>query len=214
MNFRKIIAVGAVCSVLAALVVPAMSAEKKTESIAMGLVDVDQVLKDFEKKKAADAEMKAYGESLQVKFDFRSTNRLLLDAEINELEALKSKEKPTDKEKARLEELSKLEKAREDELNGLQNKQTLSEADKNRLNELNGQLKRAEEGLIKYQKQLLEELKKKESELYGSLQQEVLDAVKAVAVEKGMTVVCDKRAVLFGGVDITQPVLTKLNKKK
>ncbi|MBU0581204.1 MAG: OmpH family outer membrane protein [Candidatus Margulisbacteria bacterium] len=59
-----------------------------------------------------------------------------------------------------------------------------------------------------------EELIKMNDEMTKKLQGEIVKAVESVGKELGIDVVLDKRFVITGGVDLTDMVLTKLNKKK
>ena len=55
--------------------------------------------------------------------------------------------------------------------------------------------------------------KKMIESLSSKIEQDILQSIKVIAGEKGLDVVFDKRAVLHGGVDVTQPVLELLKKK-
>ena len=55
--------------------------------------------------------------------------------------------------------------------------------------------------------------KKMIENLSSIIEQDILQSIKAIAGEKGLDVVFDKRAVLYGGTDLTQPVLELLKKK-
>ena len=59
-----------------------------------------------------------------------------------------------------------------------------------------------------------EELMKTNDEMTKKLQQDIVRAVDSVAKDLGIDVVLDKQVVITGGVDITDMVLSKLNKKK
>lgn len=48
-------------------------------------------------------------------------------------------------------------------------------------------------------------------EIQKKIQDQVGEASKAVADAKGLSIVMDKRTVLYGGVDITDQVQKKLN---
>ena len=63
-----------------------------------------------------------------------------------------------------------------------------------------------------YYRQTLMRLQQKDNELLDPIKQSVDEQIKAVANAKGLNVVLDKGAVLYGGQDITQDVLKKLNK--
>ena len=64
-----------------------------------------------------------------------------------------------------------------------------------------------------YLQQSRQRLFQKQQELVEPIEQSVKDAVKKVADTKGIGVVLDKSVVVYGGQDITQDVITKLNKK-
>ena len=58
-----------------------------------------------------------------------------------------------------------------------------------------------------------QELAKEEQKLMEPLFKDINLAIRTVANQKKLTVVVDKEAVFFGGVDITDAVLTELKKK-
>lgn len=62
--------------------------------------------------------------------------------------------------------------------------------------------------------QMQEELNKKQEALFKSVKDKVDDAVGSVASTKGLSIVIDKRAVLYGGQDITDQVSKKLSESK
>ena len=62
----------------------------------------------------------------------------------------------------------------------------------------------------RYYKQLQERLTNKEKELMDPLMKDIEAAIKKVADKKGLTVVVDKNAVIYGGVDITDEVIKKM----
>ena len=64
-----------------------------------------------------------------------------------------------------------------------------------------------------YYVQCQERILQRREELLAPLVQSVDAAIKAVADKRGMSVVLAKAAVVYGGQDITQEVITQLNKK-
>jgi len=62
--------------------------------------------------------------------------------------------------------------------------------------------------------QLSQRIEMKRRQLLGEIMDKVDAAVKAVADEKGLTVVVHKNAIVSGGVDITNDVLAKVKKTK
>ena len=61
-----------------------------------------------------------------------------------------------------------------------------------------------------YYKQTQERLSQKQQDLMEPISKSIDEAVKSVAEAKGLQVVLDKRAVVYGGQDITQDVVNKL----
>ena len=64
-----------------------------------------------------------------------------------------------------------------------------------------------------YYKQCMQRAEQKRQELVGPLIKSVDDAIKKVADNKGLSVVIDSAAVVYGGQDITQDVIKSLTKK-
>ena len=63
-----------------------------------------------------------------------------------------------------------------------------------------------------YYQQTQQRLQQKQQELLEPIEKSMQDAVKSVADAKGLSVVLDKRTVVYGGQDITQDVVKKLSK--
>ena len=61
-----------------------------------------------------------------------------------------------------------------------------------------------------YQK-MRDEVSKKQEDIYKGIKDKVDTAISNVANTKGLTLVVDKRAVLYGGTDITDQVAKQLN---
>ncbi len=69
---------------------------------------------------------------------------------------------------------------------------------------------KSDEEKAKAMQQAQRELQKKEQELMAGIEKKIDDAVKQVAEAKGLSVVIDKSAVVYGGQDITDDVIKKL----
>ena len=63
-----------------------------------------------------------------------------------------------------------------------------------------------------YYQQSQERLRNKQQELIEPIEQSIKDAVKKTAEAKGLSVVIEQSAVVYGGQDITQDVIAKLKK--
>lgn len=64
-----------------------------------------------------------------------------------------------------------------------------------------------------YYRQCQERIAQKQQELVEPIRQSVEVAIKKVADKRGLSVVIDKMAVIYGGQDITGEVITELSKK-
>ena len=78
---------------------------------------------------------------------------------------------------------------------------------------------KAKEELEKMRKELEEKLSPKREtllrlneQLTGKLQNDILEAVKKVSKKVGLDLVLDKQVVITGGMDISELVITELNK--
>ena len=64
-----------------------------------------------------------------------------------------------------------------------------------------------------YYQQCQERIRTKQEELIAPIENSIQAAIKKVADKKGLAVVIDKIAVIYGGQDITQEVISELGKK-
>jgi outer membrane protein len=108
------------------------------------------------------------------------------------------------------EKISKQEDEYKKELESRQKK--IEEAKESKLKE--SEIKDLIEKLEKELNPKKQELLKLNAELTGKLQQEIVSVVSEVAKTLGIDVVVDKQAVISGGIDVTDIVVNKLNKKK
>jgi len=63
-----------------------------------------------------------------------------------------------------------------------------------------------------YYQQTQQRLQQKNQELMEPIQKSIEENVKKVAEKKGLSVVLDKSAVVYGGTDITQDVINSISK--
>jgi Skp family chaperone for outer membrane proteins len=181
--------------------------------IPIAFVDLDRVLDEYQQANVLRKDLQTYSENLQKQLDNLRAARLLDDKDRQEMEALLKLPSPTDEQKKRIQALADIEAQREAEMATLSAKEPKTDAEKARhtqlLNLLNAQNRRAQE----LNRQLTAEMDQKIKETDDKVRKAILDAVNAVADEKGIDIVIDKKAVLRGGQDrdITDAVLKKLN---
>jgi outer membrane protein len=80
---------------------------------------------------------------------------------------------------------------------------------------------KTEKELEKLQEEMKKELGPKETEIQmindeqmAKIRKDIVAAVDAVSKEVGIDVVVDKQVIITGGMDLTEQVITRLNKKK
>ncbi|MCU0640972.1 MAG: OmpH family outer membrane protein [Candidatus Margulisbacteria bacterium] len=105
-------------------------------------------------------------------------------------------------------ELGKKEESFKKSFEESQKKLEKAEKDGKKPEELEKMKKELEEKLAPERETLL----RLNAELTGKLQQEILKAVQKVAKKVGIEMVLDKQVIITGGMDLTEMVVTELNK--
>lgn len=203
-----VVAAGVVLAGLIGSGARAAAAEPK-----IGVVDVQKVYADAPRIKQYKEELDAFKQTLTQKLDVRAQNLMLDENEIKELIDLKLKAKPTDADNTRIKALTDGERAKDEELKTLQAAKEPNDQQKARLQELmNVQQKSKDTGnaLIKdYDGQY----QSKMGELQGKIDTELQAAVAKVGEAKGLGLILDKAGVMLGGIDITDDVIGRLDRK-
>lgn len=150
---------------------------------------------------------------LDTKLNIRAQNLLLADQEIRDLIELKTKDAPTDADKAKIKTLEEQSQKLNTELTTLEQTKELAEAQKTRLGELQQAKKKSTDTGINLQKDYEKQFNDKATELMTTYRNDAKEACEKVAKEKGYTVVLASDAVMFGGTDISALVIDKLDRK-
>lgn len=208
-ELAKQVACLVVALMIAALVAPFALAQEQAPRL--GVVDMAKVLEGYTEFQASDAEYKQFLRDRQGQLQQRMSVRLLRDDELKEYQNLTSVVAPTDDQKRRLEELRALAEKRENELNGLSRLSDPTPEEKQRLTELQAVADKADEEISGLQQRLADEINQRNKELSEKLNQKIEAALAAVAREKRVDYILSKDAVLYGGRDLTDEVLAKLN---
>ncbi len=213
---RTSIASAIIISIVLAIMLAGTASSAEAQVFAS--IDIERAFNDYEKKQKLDADIMAELKSLQSRLELRQTNELLSNTEVDELAALKAKDKPTEADKKRIADIEATSMAREKELQDLRQKTTPTDAEKTRLAALQDQIKQTDTELKAAAKQADTDWQKKRYELSKQVMDDVQAQVAAVAKAKGITMVFNKSAgetilVVFSANDITDEVLKRLNKK-
>ena len=192
----------------------------------VGLVDYGKASTESNLYKSYDQQIQRYHSELAAEFaEFQSTS-YLTSAELSELNALKAKTAQTEAEKTRVAELEGLTKKRNQRLLELQQKTNPTEAEAAELTDLTRTDRAAADQLQKKDSELAAKFSQRNAEYATDVAAKVKEAVAAVAKDKQLDLVFAKELtmpdrqgnaltlpiVLYGGTDITDDVLAKLNK--
>ncbi|MGQ9454496.1 MAG: OmpH family outer membrane protein [Armatimonadota bacterium] len=201
-------------AILAGLVVilalPAWAADNTPK---IGVIDIQKVLRDAPRMKQYMEEYDNLRQQLAQILDIRSQNLMLDEAQIKELIELKTKPSPTENDKARIAELEKIERERDAEFKQLQSATNLTDAQKARLKELQDLQEKSKATGKALEDNYNSRLQNKLQELDQQADTDIQETVKKVAEAKGLSLVLVKDAVRFGGIDITDDVISKLERK-
>ena len=203
--------------VLAAAVVAALSAgvavQAADNEMKIGVVDVEKMYRDAPRIKQYMEEREKFATSLRVKLETRGQNTMLDGTEITELIELKVKENPVEADKIRIKALEDTERARDAELKSLQEKKDLSAQESARLKELQDMQTKSKDAATAVAGDYEEQYQTKTQELHAKAVADLREAITTVAQDKGFTLVFDQAAVFFGGTDISDDVIAKLDRK-
>lgn len=195
----------------AAMLGTAVSAADDGQKI--GVVDVQRVLTDAPRVKQYKEELDVLRQSLSLKLEIRSQNLMLDENQIKELIDLKTKANATEQDKAKIKELTDVEKQRDEELKKLQGTAQPDEQQKARQKELEGMLQRSRSTGEALEKDYSSQFQTRAQELDAKATADFQEAVNKVAEARGLTLVVAKEAVFFGGANITDDIIAKLDRK-
>ncbi|HEY3298149.1 MAG TPA: OmpH family outer membrane protein [Armatimonadota bacterium] len=193
--------------------VPGFAADAKSVAPVFASVDLEKLGASYDKGKQIEDQLMGLQAALQQKLQLRNANKMLGDAEFNQLMDLKTKAAPTPDDQKKMSDLLAVSTAREKELQSLQQKPNATDAEKSRMADLQAQADQGDAGLRQDQASYADQFQKKRDELQKQATQEVDLAISSVAKDKGITLVFSKGVVLYSNNDITDDVLKKLNKK-
>lgn len=191
----------------------AADAPKAAGEFKLGVVDIDRVRQEYTEVKSASAQVEGMKASLDSLLNERQRNKLLSLPELEELIKLVQMEKPTDKDKQRVLDLEKRGSELAAELDGLRAKNPLSDGEKARLAELTGIETKNTSEIESVRAKYYVDVQNKNDELVSKLTEKMNAEIAKIAQEKGIAAVIGKNLVIFGGTDITDELLTRLNKK-
>jgi Skp family chaperone for outer membrane proteins len=181
--------------------------------ISVATIDVSRVMNEAKPISTLQTEFKEKRTDQQKQLDNLYAGRLLNDQERTELEKLQSQKSPTPAQTTRIAELTKLSDTREQELSRLSRLEKPTDEDRARATELSNWLDKQNQRAAQLRDQLDQSAQQQLGDLNKRAMDMVMNAVRALAQEKGIGMVVDRQAVLFAtdDLDLTDLVLQRLN---
>ena len=194
-------------------VATSMPARAEADGPKWGVIDMERVAIEYREMQRLNQEFQDFQRNQEIGLQQKHTTRLLTDAERQEFADLLAMGAPTEARTERLKVLRELSDEREQRLVELRKKDECTEEEGAKREELEARYGARMAELAALQ----EEMKASRVGKYEGLSKLVADSVdnalKAVAEEQKLALVLRKDSVMFGGVDITEAVLAKLNAK-
>lgn len=195
-------------------------APPQKQPIIIGWVDLDRLLKGMEEYKQ---QSQIYDRMVQLRLEairqLRQHFLFLSEEEWNEAVELLIKEKPTAKDKKRLEELRGLSRKREERFRELSGKGGLSPQERAELQRLGNYYTSNRQRIEQLDRKWGEELQRHEREVMSRLFGKIFDMVRKIAEERGFDVVMaymrdQPPTVIYvrPELDLTDPLVEALNK--
>lgn len=181
--------------------------------VKIGVLDVPRLYKDAPRIKQFAEQLDAFKKELSLKLEIRIKNQFLSEADINELVDTTIKTNPTDADKARIKVLEDKNLAIDTELKTLTQTNPLNEEQKARQKAIQDIQAKSMKNGSDMEKDYNEMLNSKGKDLDDKLSNEIDAAVKKYAEENSFTFIVDKQAVLFGGIDITDAIISRMVRK-
>ncbi len=212
---RSLIVVSIAITMAVSLISQAISAAPKPAPAEMkiGVVDYQKVWSNYELTKKYRNEYEILVNKLEAQLARRDRNRLLTQDQLKELDSLYEKASPTDADKNRIKELEDEASKLDNEMKSLEVKKDATEAEKKRLEELRTLSKKTDESIESLRKAALTQLEETDNKWSKQVSDDIMAGIQKVAEQKGLSLILNKGAVLFGGTDITDAVVERLNKK-
>lgn len=193
-------------------IAPAALAGAAAPAPPWGVVDMDRVSGEYKGMQILDQQFQEFRKQQEAELDRRQKNRLLFDDEQRQyLDLSGATAAPTPERDQRLAELEKLSDERSRRLLDLGKKKDRTPDEEQEYHKLDQVYAQRSQEITAIQADTQKAVMAKYEELSKVISDSVNGAVKSVAQEKKLPIVLRKEIVLWGGVDITDEVVTRLN---
>ena len=190
-----------------------MPAWAEADGPKWGVIDMERVAIEYQEMQRLNQEFQGFQRTQETELQEKHTTRLLTDAERQEFMDLLAMGAPTEARTQRLSELRDLSDEREQRLLELGKKDECTEEEAAERQELETRYEARMAELAALQVEMKASRVAKYEELSELVADSVDNAIKAAVEEQKLALVLRKDSVMYGGVDITEAVLAKLNAK-
>ena len=190
-----------------------MPALAEADGPKWGVIDMERVAAEYQEMQRLNQEFQSFQRNQELQLQQNHTTRLLTDAEREEFVDLSSMGAPTEARTQRLKELRGLSDEREQRLLELSKNDECTEEEAAERKELDARYEARMAELAALQAEMKGSRVAKYEKLSKLVADSVDNAIKAAAEEQKLALVLRKDSVMYGGVDITDAVVGKLNAK-
>lgn len=177
----------------------------------VGLVDIDRLQKEYVALQGEQADLEKWLGVQRAFFNSLTDFIFLSSDNFDEVKTLLKKSGPTDEEKARLVELRTISDDKDKRFRELGAKTDRTAQEEDDFNSLQDIFKARTQALDAMWKSTLNELGGLRETAVTTLMAKVKEAIAVEAQEQGLSLVLDVAATFFGGTEITEDVLKRLN---
>jgi Skp family chaperone for outer membrane proteins len=193
---------------LAVLLAPGLA---QAQQLAVGLVDTSRIATEYKGMQAFNQQYNDFQREREQKLMDRQRVMMLADADYVKYLDLKQAGAPTESTQKQLTDLEAQAKQREERYRALADKKDRTEEEGKEYDTLNQLYTQRMSEMRALQDSLAKEVQGKREELTKTITTSLDAAIKSIAEAKKFSLVVAKEAMLYGGTDITNEVLEKLN---
>ncbi len=190
-----------------------MPALAEADGPKWGVIDMGRVAIEYREMQTLNQRFQDFQRNQEIELQEAHTTRLLTDGERQEFTDLSAMGAPTEARTQRLKELRELSDEREQRLLELRKKDECTEEEAAEWQELEARHEARMTELAVLQAEMKASRVAKYEELSKLVADSVDNAIKVVTGKQKLALVLRKDSVMYGGVDITEAVLAKLNAK-
>jgi Skp family chaperone for outer membrane proteins len=191
--------------------------DQKGGGLVLATVDYAKIQAEYKLKATMESDIKSLQGQLTKALQRRESMPLLTEAEQQELDKLweKGADARSDAEKKRMEELKMKGDRLGAEIQALRQKdqKDINDADKKKLKDAEDIFVKAQQAFANKKEESSNKLDQLIKDNSDRLLKNVRSAIAKVAEQKGLTIVFNSEVAPYAGTDITQPVISELNKK-